>query len=106
MGDRQPPDLALVALTLERASASVGPDAAAELANVLTRAWAWAEQFDQHQGQAAGSLLLYIAGRHRLSGGDHRTANLLSRLAEACVVGYLGELEVERALIDHPGLRT
>jgi hypothetical protein len=95
----QPPDPTLLASALDRASRELDPEVSDWVAETVTSAWHASAQHGHHQAMWCAMSLLHLAARLRQQGLRH-TADVLDRCAESAILGWAGEITVQRGLLE------
>lgn len=95
----QPPNVTTIAHVLGRAKILHGPEAAEMLAESLASDWRAAEHEGSQQALYAAAWQLHRATKFRAHGADG-IANMLDHLAEACILGWVDEVDVSQAVIE------
>lgn len=95
----QPPNVSTIAHVLSRAKIIHGPEAAELLAESLAADWRAAEHEGSQQALYAAAWQLHRASQFRAKGADG-IANMLDHLAEACISGWVDEVDVSQTPIE------
>lgn len=95
----QPPDSALLDRVIEQGQVDLDETDFARLINLTRSAWEQYADAGYNRAKMACLALVYVAARIRQGRFDSKLADYLDRAAEAALIGWVDEVQVQSAVI-------